>query len=590
MSQTAQEEYVDTVEQESQADTDQDSQGQTNPDPQTLQEQQEEELTKNQDTQQKQLNEEQKIVDQNTANLIQSQDNNHNEEKDIVQVQQGEIFANPQRHSLENQFLRDQFQGSSGSAPILEKFDSRSSIISKLYSGELQYFQTKQEGAVDGMDEMLWRGEERVFAIFSSAGKPVFSSIGDETAIARITAILSAIMANFSADGERLQYVKAGRYTVVFSEFECFQLVAASSGGEPPETLKLQLELLHGQIVSLVTNAVERMFERNPAYDVRTLLKGTSGLLKTLLNGFSYSPAYFLGAYEPLMLSQRVIEEVNGMLRKAAKSADALYALLLAGDQVVAKVDMKQAMHPNDLLLLSNFVQANDSFRQHHLNDLTPNNNNGQSTSAANATHDHESYSSFSPVCLPHFNPNLFLHAFIYFLDHVLGISLVMVSGNQNSFYEMAESGKILQQQLQQSGYLRLVQECTASSERRYIQIETLPVSVGGGPSKSTPLLHFIFRRTTRRQFYRALPLVPEMRDEKSQRKLNSFYSRVNAMLRQGNMREVWWAESEWAVLAIQDEGLDEIYACFDRCVLKGDALRYAISLLQYMKTTTEVQ
>ena len=49
-------------------------------------------------------------------------------------------------------------------------------------------------------------------------------------------------------------------------------------------------------------------------------------------------------------------------------------------------------LHPLDLLLLTNFVTANGSFRQSE---------------------------SFSPVCLPRFNSSGFLHAYINYISQV---------------------------------------------------------------------------------------------------------------------------------------------------------------------------
>ena len=46
----------------------------------------------------------------------------------------------------------------------------------------------------------------------------------------------------------------------------------ASATGEPEAALLGQLGLLHGQILSLLTSSVEKMFAKNPSYDVRKLL------------------------------------------------------------------------------------------------------------------------------------------------------------------------------------------------------------------------------------------------------------------------------------------------------------------------------
>ena len=71
-----------------------------------------------------------------------------------------------------------------------------------------------------------------------------------------------------------------------------------------------------------------------------------------------------------------------------------MYGVLLAGERVVALAQPRaHALHAHDLLLLSSFVLGSDSFR-----------------AAAE---------SFSPICLPHFNPTAFLHAYVRFLDEV---------------------------------------------------------------------------------------------------------------------------------------------------------------------------
>lgn len=71
-----------------------------------------------------------------------------------------------------------------------------------------------------------------------------------------------------------------------------------------------------------------------------------------------------------------------------------MYGILLAGKRVVALAQPRaHALHAHDTLLLSSFVLGSDSFR-----------------AAAE---------SFSPICLPRFNPAAFLHAYVRFLDEV---------------------------------------------------------------------------------------------------------------------------------------------------------------------------
>lgn len=71
-----------------------------------------------------------------------------------------------------------------------------------------------------------------------------------------------------------------------------------------------------------------------------------------------------------------------------------MYGVLLAGERVVALAQPRaHALHAHDLLLLASFVLGSGGFR-----------------AAAE---------SFSPLCLPRFNPAAFLHAYVRFLDEV---------------------------------------------------------------------------------------------------------------------------------------------------------------------------
>ena len=69
-----------------------------------------------------------------------------------------------------------------------------------------------------------------------------------------------------------LALCRAGSHRVVFLERGSFILVMASAQGEPDTVLLRQLSLIHSQIISILSSSVEKMFARNPSYDVRKLL------------------------------------------------------------------------------------------------------------------------------------------------------------------------------------------------------------------------------------------------------------------------------------------------------------------------------
>lgn len=82
----------------------------------------------------------------------------------------------------------------------------------------------------------------------------------------------------------------------------------------------------------------------------------------------------------------------------------ALYGVLLAGSKVAAlSQGGGRPLHPHDLLALAAFVRGSPSF---------------------------QATETFSPVCLPHFNPAAFLHAYVHYLHKACPstFSLVLVS------------------------------------------------------------------------------------------------------------------------------------------------------------------
>ena len=85
------------------------------------------------------------------------------------------------------------------------------------------------------------------------------------------------------------------------------------------------------------------------------------------------------------------------------QSAGALFGVLLTQTAIVAVAHQSRAhvIHPHDLLLLVNLVRSNESFRQAE---------------------------TFTPVCLPHFNPTAFLHAYVQYL-HVVSSSCLGFRG-----------------------------------------------------------------------------------------------------------------------------------------------------------------
>ena len=92
---------------------------------------------------------------------------------------------------------------------------------------------------------------------------------------------------------------RAGARLFVFLEQGPLILVAVSTAGEPESWLQLQMQLLHGQLVSILTSSLERMFAKNPSYDLRALLGGVRLVSDSALRHWlscAFSPDCILAA------------------------------------------------------------------------------------------------------------------------------------------------------------------------------------------------------------------------------------------------------------------------------------------------------
>ncbi|GFR45538.1 hypothetical protein Agub_g6931, partial [Astrephomene gubernaculifera] len=276
-----------------------------------------------------------------------------------------------------------------------------------------------------------WHTYPRHFFILSSAGKPIYSYNGDEKSLVGLTALISALVSVVQSQGDAVQHIRSGSTLIVFKLHGPLYFVAASSLGEPATALRKQLDLLYGQLVLIVTSGIERIIQRNPSYDVRSLLDGVGGVLSSLVTLLAADASYLLGAYKPLPVpaADRIV--VSELLSDAVRQSGAVYGLLMADTHLVSLCRARQQPqpHPDDLLLLANFVMCNNAYRHGH----------GE---------------AFSPVCLPHFNSDAFLHAYIHYLDASSGLYLVLLSGSAESFHQLSAARVWLEEQATARGLM----------------------------------------------------------------------------------------------------------------------------------------
>ncbi|XP_057955435.1 vacuolar fusion protein MON1 homolog [Malania oleifera] len=433
---------------------------------------------------------------------------------------------------------------------------------------------------VDEDDASLsWRKRKKHFFILSHSGKPIYSRYGDEHKLAGFSATLQAIISFVENRGDRVKLVRAGKHQVVFLVKGPIYLVCISCTEEPYESLRGQLELIYGQMLVILTRSVNRCFEKNPKFDMTPLLGGTDVVFSSLIHSFSWNPATFLHAYTCLPLSYATRQAAGAILQDVADSG-VLFAILMSKHKVVSLVGAQKAsLHPDDMLLLANFVMSSESFRTSE---------------------------SFSPICLPRYNPMAFLYAYVHYLD--VDTYLMLLTTSSDAFYHLKDCRIRIEMVLLKSNVLSEVQRSMLDGG---MHVEDLPdpsprsaslsshlgqhrpatdsperfkeVLPGiGGPAG---LWHFIYRSIYLDQYVSSEFSSP-INSPRQQKRLYRAYQKLFASMHDGGFgpHKTQFRRDENYVLLCWATQDFELYAAFDPLADKASAIKTCNRVCQWVK------
>lgn len=356
-----------------------------------------------------------------------------------------------------------------------------------------------------------WQQRRRHFFVLTAAGKPVYSRHGDEQALAGFMAVIQALLSVMSDQGDVIHSISVGTSSIEFLLRGQLYLVAVSSRGEAQLALRRQLELLYQSILMVATGGIERLLTRSPGYDVQQLLAGAKPSMNALISGYGDCPGWMMASVEPAPTAAADRQRVTAALQDAVQACECLYGVLLVAGRVVAveRGAAAPALNVFDLLLLINFSSSNESLRHNE---------------------------TFVPVCLPNFQPNAFVHAYVNCLDQAgeqqqqqqdaasipqqqqqsqhqfyggnasssrgQGTFLLLLSGSADAFHKLSAAQHSFVAAVTSGpdgGVLARVQAAAVQPRRGRVRVEALPAPLGGSLG-STPLWHALIRYPQRHQ------------------------------------------------------------------------------------------
>uniref|UniRef100_A0ACD5WLU0 Uncharacterized protein n=2 Tax=Avena sativa TaxID=4498 RepID=A0ACD5WLU0_AVESA len=410
-----------------------------------------------------------------------------------------------------------------------------------------------------------WRKRKKHFFILSNSGKPIYSRYGDEHKLAGFSATLQAIVSFVENSADHIKFVRAGKHQIVFLVKGPIYLVCISCTEESFEGLRGQLELMYGQMLLILTKSVNRCFEKNPKFDMAPLLGGTDAVFLSLIRAFSWNPATFLHAYTCLPLAQATRQAASAVLQDIADSG-VLFALLMCEHKVISLVGAQKAtLHPDDILLLSNFILSSESFRTSE---------------------------SFSPICLPRYNPMAFLYAYVHFFDENTYVTLL--TPRSEAFYDLKDSRARIQDVLLKSNVLI---EAQRSLHENVLRVEDVPIELS---SQSTPppaqssevaiggpagLWHFIYKSVYLDQYVSSEFALP-VRNPKEQKRLYKAYQKFYASMHDketGPHRTQFRRDEDYVLFCWITQDF-ELYAAFHPLADKTQAIKICNRVCQWIR------
>lgn len=393
-------------------------------------------------------------------------------------------------------------------------------------------------------DGKIFHSKLKHFFIFSHAGKPIYSLNGSDDVIVGYMGLLTTVISSFDSEVRSLKFGDDMQMSILNKEPLIFVTILKLVTEFKSDILARQLKVLYDYLLSILSlTSISKSFANRMNYDLRKVLnpldyynldslalKLTYGLapdkdLLKLDDGLNFFVSVLLDrSIECAILKNSTRQSLNSILLSCKKikqradikphnsdtssilsyfsnnerehlqylGSDLLFAYIIDGKgRLLSKLRTKpHELCSQDLLLLFSTIN---------------------STLAYNSSNTGEDY--WMPLCMPNFNPNGFLYVFIKSIDlaefvKVDGnyvdktpLSIVLVSGNKNSFFEMQKLSNYIIHKLAKKETFRnnLANELNFS----YDKDESSKVSLASPLLPTLPVLldHFIFRLKDPEQF-----------------------------------------------------------------------------------------
>ncbi|EDW29029.1 GL18636 [Drosophila persimilis] len=415
----------------------------------------------------------------------------------------------------------------------------------------------------DYQHDSVWRGRKKHIFILSEAGKPIFSLHGNEDKLVTLFGVIQALVSFVQLGQDAITSIHAGGIKFAFMQRSSLILVAATRTNMSVQQLHLQLGDVYNQILSILTYShMTKIFEKRKNFDLRRLLSGSERLFFNLLANDSSSArvsnnifTFLTNSIRVFPLSTTVRSQITGAIQSnCSKIKNLVFAVLIANNKLIALVRMKKySIHPADLRLIFNLVECSESFK---------------------------SSENWSPICLPKFDMNGYLHAHVSYLADDCQACLLLLSVDRDAFFTLAEAKAKITEKLRRSHCLEAINEELQQpfNAKLYQQVLGIP-----------ELRHFLYKPKATAQLLCPMLRHPYKSLQELERLEAIYCGLLHRIHNSSRPLKLIYEVKEREVVLAWATGTYELYAVFEPVVDKATVIKYVDKLIKWIEKEYDV-
>jgi len=449
--------------------------------------------------------------------------------------------------------VQDEANGSTENLPSLAELteeDIGSALISEAEDDDtFQDARDKVSPCSDSSDQE-WKDKDKHLFVLSEAGKPIYTLHGDEDMLVSLFGVMQALVSYVADSGDSIRSIRTSDSTIVFLNKPSLILVAVSKRGLSASQLTVQLTYIYNQILSVLTlTQLNRIFETRRNYDLRRMLSGSERLMHHLSESMDRDPSFLLSSVRCLSLPPATRDLVSeAIIKYCGKKKNTVFGVVVAANQLVTLVRMKKYyIHPADLHLLFNLINATESFK---------------------------SSETWIPICLPKFDSSGFLHAHVSYISE--DVCLVLVTVDRNAFSELSEARSKITEKLEKQNTFAAISSALSSGSYTCESIDLAEVR------------YFLYKSRSSAQYTAPEPAPCYQTPEDMKRLLSIFLSIQNRFhIASRPIKLCYRATSQELILAWSTQAF-ELFAVFAPTASKFAVLTAVNKLLKWAKKEEE--